>query len=61
MIDFCEDFTKVETIINRDRSPDFDNLVKVSQRKKPARPTLFEFALNDTLCKMLTLKSSGII
>ena len=31
------------------RKPDFTNLSKVLERKRPDRPTLFEFFLNETL------------
>jgi len=34
--------------------PDFGNLLAVLQRKIPARPTLFEFFLNDRLYQRLT-------
>ena len=37
----------------RKRKPDFDNLEKVLQRKKPHRPTLFEFFLNKNLYEFL--------
>ncbi len=33
--------------------PDFDNLLAVLRREKPARPTLFEFFLNDRLYERL--------
>jgi len=35
------------------RQPDFENILKVLSRKIPARPTLFEFFLNDTLYRKL--------
>ena len=35
--------------LTRDRHPDFDNILKVLNKKKPSRPTLFEFFLNDPL------------
>ncbi len=36
------------------RTPDFGNLLAVLQRKRPDRPTLFEFFLNDRLYRRLT-------
>jgi uroporphyrinogen decarboxylase len=36
------------------RDPDFDNLLRVLDRKPPRRPTLFEFLLNDRLYDRLT-------
>ncbi len=36
------------------RKPDFDNILAVLERKKPSRPTLFEFFLNDPLNERLT-------
>jgi uroporphyrinogen decarboxylase len=36
-------------IPGRHREPDFDNLLAVLRRERPARPTLFEFFLNDRL------------
>lgn len=35
------------------RTPDFNNLLKVLNRQKPERPTLFEFFLNDSLYQQL--------
>lgn len=35
------------------RTPDFNNILKVLNRQKPDRPTLFEFFLNDTLYQQL--------
>lgn len=35
------------------REPCFDNLLDVLQRRRPARPTLFEFFLNDRLYRRL--------
>ena len=37
------------TIPERRGEPDFDNLLAVLRRQVPARPTLFEFFLNDRL------------
>jgi len=36
------------------RKPDFDNLLAVLAKEKPARPTLFEFFMNPRLYKHLT-------
>jgi uroporphyrinogen decarboxylase len=36
------------------RTPDFNNLLAVLKRKKPARPTQFEFILNDGILAFLT-------
>ena len=36
------------------RKPDFDNMLAVFRREKPARPTLFEFFLNGPLNERLT-------
>jgi uroporphyrinogen decarboxylase len=36
------------------REPDFNNLLAVLKKEKPARPTLFEFFLNGTLYGMLS-------
>lgn len=38
-------------------TPNFENLIKVLQKKVPSRPTMFEFALNDELVGKL----SGIV
>jgi uroporphyrinogen decarboxylase len=42
------------------RKPDFDNLLKVMHRQKPARPTLFEFFLNGPFYEKLTGKFLGV-
>jgi len=39
---------------NHNFEPDFENLINVFERKKPSRPTLFEFALNDSLVERLS-------
>ena len=36
------------------REPNFDNLLKVLQRKEPERPTLFEFYLDNEISEKLT-------
>ncbi len=36
------------------REPNFDNMLKVLERKQPSRPTLFEFFLNTPLIERLT-------
>ena len=41
------------SIPERRGDPDFDNLLRVLRREKPARPTLFEFFLNDRLYERL--------
>jgi uroporphyrinogen decarboxylase len=43
-----------DTIPERRGEPDFSNLLAVLNRKEPARPTLFEFFLNDPLYRRLT-------
>jgi hypothetical protein len=45
---------------NVTRKPDFDNLLKVLHRQKPARPTLFEFFLNGPFYEKLAGKSLGV-
>lgn len=44
---FCEDFIKVETYLESEREPDFNNLLQVLAKEKPKRPTLFEFIINN--------------
>ena len=39
--------------ITAQRQPDFSNLLKVLNKEKPARPTLFEFFLNDEIYEEL--------
>ena len=36
------------------REPDFDNILRVLQRKEPNRPTLFEFYLDNEISERLT-------
>ena len=43
-----------ESFKSRRRAPEFENLLKVLNRKKPSRPVLFEFFLNDRLYKSLS-------
>jgi uroporphyrinogen decarboxylase len=45
-------------IPERGGEPDFGNLLKVLRREKPARPTLFEFFLNDRLYERLAPTAS---
>lgn len=45
-------------IPERRGEPDFENLLRVLRREKPARPTLFEFFLNDRLHERLAPASS---
>jgi hypothetical protein len=42
------------------RKPDFGNLLKVLQRGKPDRPTLFEFFLNGPFYEKLTGRMLGV-
>lgn len=51
---FDSNFTKIETFIKLDRQPDFDNLLKVLERKEPSRPTLFEYFMCDEIYDALT-------
>lgn len=44
-------FHPAEVTLNR--KPDFNNLLSVLRRERPARPTLFEFFLNEPLEKVL--------
>ncbi len=46
--------TWVAKVIARERRPDFDQLLRVLDRRAPERPTLFEFFLNDDLIERLT-------
>jgi len=46
------------TIPERRGEPDFDNLLAVLRREVPARPTLFEFFLNDRLHERLAPMAS---
>ena len=46
------------TIPERRGEPDFDNLLAVLRREVPARPTLFEFFLNDRLEERLAPMAS---
>ena len=39
--------------------PDFENLLQVLRREAPARPTLFEFFLNQPFYEKLTGKQLG--
>ena len=45
-------------IPERRGEPDFENLLRVLRREKPARPTLFEFFLNDRLHERLAPAAS---
>ena len=40
------------------REPDFDNIVNILQRKKPKRPTLFEFYINNRISEILSQMKS---
>lgn len=48
MIKFEESFTDFTKIRNT-RKPDFSNIIKILNKQKPSRFTLFEFFLNDDL------------
>lgn len=51
---FEDSFVKEVLVRAEHREPDFNNLLQVLQKKKPSRPTLFEFFLNDRLDKTLS-------
>lgn len=53
MINFNINFTKPENFRNSKRKPAFENLKKVLEKRKPDRPTLFEFFLNGNLHNIL--------
>jgi uroporphyrinogen decarboxylase len=44
---------EISTYLESTRKPDFNNLLKILERGKPDRPTLFEFFLNDGLYRRL--------
>ena len=44
---------EIATYLECTRKPDFNNLLKVLERGRPHRPTLFEFFLNDGLYRRL--------
>ncbi len=48
MIKYDNKYSTVDSVleITKKRKPDFNNLLKVLNRQKPSRPTLFEFFLN---------------
>ncbi len=50
---FREELVDFITYHNNRRKPDFNNILKVLDRKKPDRPTLFEFFLNGELYELL--------
>ena len=55
MKSFCESFINIESFKNNNRTPMFENLLKVLRNEKPTRPTLFEFIIsNNTLIDLLT-------
>lgn len=56
---FKQQFTEPETFILNKRKPDFENLLKVLQKKTPSRPTLFEFFLNNTLHNVLSAETGA--
>ena len=51
---FEKKFTNLNSFIELGREPDFNNLLCVLKKQRPARPTLFEFFLNNDLNKQLT-------
>ncbi len=51
---FHHSFTDIESIKKIKRQPDFDNLLRVLNRQKPSRHTLFEYFLNGPLTYLLT-------
>jgi uroporphyrinogen decarboxylase len=53
---FDAKFTEIDSFIENDRKPDFNNLLSVLKRQVPARPTLFEFFMNGNLYENLTYK-----
>ena len=44
---------EISTYLESGREPDFNNLLKILERGRPDRPTLFEFFLNEGLYKKL--------
>jgi uroporphyrinogen decarboxylase len=51
MRSFSQEYIKFENLPRP--APDFENMISVFSRRKPARPTLFEFFLNDKLEALL--------
>ena len=54
MKQFDKSFLKAETFLNIGRKPDFNNLLRVLNREKPGRPTLFEMFINNNAIDMFT-------
>jgi uroporphyrinogen decarboxylase len=48
----------ITNVLGRPTVPDFANLLAVLRRERPARPTLFEFFLNDRLRELLAPAAS---
>ncbi len=46
-------FLEAGTYLQSTREPNFDNLLKILERSRPDRPTLFEFFMNDPLYRKL--------
>ena len=60
MQSFSPSFTEPKTFLQSKRQPDFSNLLKVLQKKVPARPTLFEFFLNNTVHEALASAAARV-
>ena len=56
MKQFRAEFTNFDCFIEKKRTPDFNNILKVLKKEIPDRPTLFEFFLNGDLYDNLTYK-----
>lgn len=53
MKNFNPEFLEISTYQKNIHKPDFNNLLKILERGRPDRPTLFEFFLNDGLYRRL--------
>lgn len=56
MKQFRDEFTNIDSFIENNRMPDFNNILKVLKKGIPQRPTIFEFFLNGDLYDNLTYK-----
>jgi hypothetical protein len=54
MLKFDEKFTRVESFIENKRQPDFQNILKVLNRQKLDRLTLFEYFMNEDIYNHLS-------
>lgn len=54
MLKYDKKFTEIDAFIRKNRNPDFGNLLKVLNKERPERPTLFEFFMHDALYESLT-------